>query len=165
MRAVALLPSLALAAGLAMGCAEELVVPTAAQVDSLYTIQQAHELEMSGNVVELTVFQSSDQLRRGGTLWARVGPYIFLFSEPTRLAFQRYSGLAAVRVITRDPSGNEVARATLASHELNQITWPRALNVAGLARRDGTQRVSLLEDLIRFGEEHTEFEYSSRYVR
>lgn len=155
-----------LAALLAAGCAEEpLVVPTGEQVASLYTIQQSHEIEMNGNVAEISVVQSGDQLRRGGSLWARVGPYIFLFTPATRDAFSQYSGLAAVRVITRAPGGDEVARATLMRQSLNAITWNRALRVAGLARRDGTLRVSLLEDLIDFGEEHTEFEYSPRYVR
>lgn len=154
-------------AGLLYGCgpAEELALPTGDEIASYYTVENTLEAELNGNVAEVKVYQSSAQLQRGGSLWARVGPYIFLFSEPTQQLLTDFPGLAAVRVITRDPSGNEVARVTLASGTLNQVTWRRALNLAGRARRDGTERVGLLEDLIRWGEDRTEFEYSARYVR
>ena len=49
--------------------------------------------------------------------------------------------------------------------ELNDLTWRRALNIAGVARRDGTEQPSKLEDLARWGEDHTEYEYNPRYVR
>ena len=39
------------------------------------------------------------------------------------------------------------------------------MNIAGHARRDGTDRVTLLEDLVRWGEHHTTFEYNERYTR
>jgi hypothetical protein len=147
------------------GCAEEpLVVPTAEQVATYYSSTSRLSVEMSGNVAEVTVVQDAGQLRRGGSLWARVGPYIYLFSTPTQEAFAAYNGLAAVRVITTAPGGTEVARATLLRGTLNDLTWRRALNVAGLARRDGTERLTLLEDLIRWGEDHTEFEYNPRYA-
>ncbi len=144
---------------------QDLALPTEAEIDAAYTTEYRHEAALNGNVAEVTIYQSSAQLQRGGSLWARVGPYIFLFSEPTRDLFVNYPGLAAVRVVTRDPSGNEVARATLAQGTLNEVTWRRALNVAGRARRDGGARLTLLEALIRWGEERTEFEYSDRYVR
>lgn len=161
-------PMVAFAFGLVLaGCGppQELALPTEAEIAERYTIENEREAVLNGNVAELIVYQSSAQLQRGGRLWAQVGPYIFLFSEPTRGLFIDYPGLAAVRVITRDPSGNEVARATLARGTLNEVTWRRALNVAGRARRDGTRRVTLLEELIRWGEERTDFEYSDRYVR
>ena len=119
---------------------------------------------MRGIVAEVTVIQSAAQLRRGGSLWARVGPYIYLFSDATRALMTDYPGLAAVRVITTTGGGTEVARATLLAGRLNALTWRRALNVAGLARRDGTERLTLLEDLVQWGEDHTEFEYNERYT-
>jgi len=143
---------------------EPLVVPTASQVRAYYTSDAITEVQMSGNVAVLTVRQSAAQLRRGGSLWARVGPYIYLFTAPTQRAFRDYNGLAGIRVVTR--VGNaEVARALLRRDALNDITWKRALNVNGLARRDGSERPSLIEDLIRWGEDHTDFEYNPRYRR
>ena len=120
---------------------------------------------VSGNVAEITITQAARQLRRGGTLWAKVGPYVLLFSEETEDLFRDYPGLAGVRVITVSPDGAEVARALLARDSLNDITWRRARNICGLARRDGTRRPSLLESLVEWGEDHTEFTYNSRFIR
>lgn len=151
---------------LAAGCEPEpTVVPTAEEVAGYYESTARLSVEMSGNVAELTVVQDAGQLRRGGSLWARVGPYIYLFSPPTQAVFADYNGLAAVRVITTAPGGTEVARATLLRGSLNDLTWRRALNISGLARRDGSEQLTLLEDLIRWGEDHTEFEYNPRYTR
>lgn len=147
-----------------MACdAPELRVPSSEDVEDYYTIVGESTVTVRGNVAQLEVHQASEQLARGGRLWARVGPYIYLFSEPTRRLFEDYDGLAAVRVITRDPAGDEVARATLERDALNAVTWRRALNIAGLARRDGTERPTLLEDLVEWGEEHTTYEYSEAY--
>lgn len=157
---------LVLIAALAVGgCQDaELVVPTASEVDSYYDISFPNTVEMSGNVAVVTVTQPADQLRRGGPIWAKVGPYIYLFSEATRDLFFDYDGLAAVRVLTRSPSGVTVARATLPRDALNAITWKRALNISGHARRSGTERLTLLEDLIDWGEDHTDFEYNPDYA-
>ncbi len=150
----------------AAGCEpEDLTVPNTDEAASYYASVSDLSLEMSGNVAEIRVVQSTAQLRRGGTLWARVGPYIYLFSDATQSLFTDYEGLAAVRVITTTSNGTEVARATLNRGTLNELTWRRALNVAGLARRDGTERVTLLEDLVQWGEDRTEFEYNPRYTR
>jgi hypothetical protein len=160
--------ALALVLALGMGaCAEDVpqVVPSAEEVEALYSSTSRLSVEMNGNVAEVTVVQDAQQLRRGGSLWARVGPYIYLFSDATRDAFTQYGGLAAVRVITTAPGGTEVARATLLRGTLNDLTWRRALNISGLARRDGTERLTLLEDLIRWGEDHSEYEYNPRYRR
>jgi len=158
--------SLGLALMAVAGCRQEdLPVPTSEEAAEYYAAVPDLTVEMSGNVAEVTVVQSAAQLRRGGSLWARVGPYIYLFSDATQSLFTDYPGLAAVRVITRTAGGTEVARATLARGTLNELTWRRALNVAGLARRDGTERVTLLEDLVEWGEDRTEFEYNSRYVQ
>lgn len=159
------LVALVLSIGLA-ACEEEvLVVPTADQVSGYYTSSSITGVEMTGNVAEITVRQDAAQLRRGGSMWARVGPYIYLLSQPTQELFVDFNGLAGVRVVTKVGEA-EVARALLARDALNDITWKRALNVNGLARRDGTERPALIEDLIDFGEEHAaEYSYSSRFVR
>ena len=120
---------------------------------------------MRGNVAEVTITQPARDLRRGGTLWAKVGPYVLLFSEETEGLFSVFPGLAGVRVITVSSDGNEVARALLARDSLNGITWRRAIHIAGLARRDGTRRPTLLEELVEWGEDHTEFTYNPRYSR
>ena len=156
----------ALAALVASGGCEppDLSLPTAEDVASYYAYEGRLEVNLSGNVAEITVLQDGQQLRRGGTLWAKVGPYVFLFTEATQNLFADYGGLAGVRVITTAPGGTEVARALLARDGLNELTWRRALNVAGVARRDGTDRPSRLEALVTWGEDHTEYEYNPRYV-
>lgn len=161
-----LLPVALMGMSLAMsGCEEpDLTLPTDAEVAEYFSATRIESAEMMGNVAQITIAQSSAQLRRGGRLWAQMGPYIYLFSEPTRDLFRDFGGLAGVRVVTQ--VGNaEVARALLARPALNDLTWRRALNVAGRARLEGTQRLTLLEDLIEFGEDHTEFEYNARYTR
>jgi hypothetical protein len=142
----------------------DLTLPTAEEIESHYESDTALDAKINGNVAEITVQQSPGQLRRGGTLWAKVGPYIYLFSDETRQLFEDYPGLAGVRVITRMPSGGEIANALLARDELSDILWRRSLNISGLARRDGTEHPGLLDDLIRWGEEHTEHEYNRRYT-
>lgn len=139
-------------------------VPSAEVVKAYYSIPAGFSVTMRGNVAELSVQQSGHQLERGGTIWARVGPYVYLFSEATRDVLTEHPGLAGVRVVTRDPRGREVARATLARDELSALTWKRALHIAGLARRDGTKMPTRLEDLIRWGEDHTDYRYSSAWV-
>ena len=161
-------PSALFVLGIALlqaACVErpELTVPTAEDVEGYYASVADLGAEMSGNVAVITVVQSANQLRRGGSLWAKVGPYIYLFSEETNRLFEDFQGLAAVRVATETPSGSAVAHAMLTRDELSDVLWRRSLNIAGQARRDGTERPVLLEDLIRWGEEHTEYEYSARY--
>ena len=152
-------------AALAGACIErpEPTLPTAHDVESYYSSVTALDAEIRGNLAEITVVQSANQLRRGGSLWARVGPYIYLFTEETQRLFQDFPGLAGVRVATRTAGGVAVANAMLTRDELSGVLWRRSLNIAGQARRDGTERPGLLEDLIRWGEEHTEFEYSESY--
>lgn len=156
-----------LALALLAACQEpDLVIPTAEEVREHYTYRAGElEVEMSGNVAEITVTQPWSQIRRGGSLWARVGPYIFLFSDQTREVFQAYSGLAAVRVTTQTPGSTTIAEALLRRDALNDLTWRRALNIAGKARTQATRRPSLLEDLIRWGEDNTvEHEYNPEFV-
>ena len=159
-----LLLTLGVALMAASGCQErDLTLPADADVSRYFEASRIASARMNGNVAEITIAQSSDQLRRGGSIWARVGPYIYLFSEPTRDLFVDFDGLAGVRVITTVGSV-EVARALLPRTALNDLTWRRALNVAGRARLEGTERVTLLEDLIVFGEDHTEHDYNERYI-
>lgn len=142
----------------------EQVLPTPAEVASYYSYEGGVRAALNGNVAEVTVPQPAAQLRRGGTLWAKVGPYVLLFSDATRKLLDDYPALGGVRVITTVGGGTEVARALLGRTELSDIQWRRALNIAGRARKDGTERPALLDDLVRWGEQHTEFGYSKRYV-
>jgi len=142
----------------------EPALPAPAEMASYYSYQGGVHAALNGNVAEITVSQPAAQLRRGGSLWAKVGPYILLFSDETRKLLDDYPTLAGVRVITTVGGGPEVARALLARSELSDIQWRRALNIAGRARKDGTARPGLLDDLVRWGEQHTEYEYSKRYV-
>jgi len=149
------------------GCEQEqdLTLPTAEQAKSYYeSVGDLQDVEINGNVVVVVVRQPAEQLRRGGSLWAKVGPYIYLFSDETQRLFDDFNGLAAVRVITETGNGTTVANALLARDALTDVLWRRSLNIAGQARRDGTERITLIEDLIRWGEDHTEFEYNPRYV-
>lgn len=152
--------------GVLMGCYQvsDLTLPEADEVEAYYEYRAGLEAELTGNVAVITVTQPAQQLRRGGALWAKVGPYVFLFTKETHQLFEDFPGLAAVRVVTK--VGNvEVSSALLARDELSGVLWRRALNIAGHARRDGTRRVTLLEDLVTWGEEHTDFTYNNRYTR
>lgn len=158
-----------LAAALALTACDRLrrepPVPTAEQAAAYY--ENASGLigvELNGNVVEVRVRQPAGQLRRGGSLWARVGPYIYLFTPGTRDLLEAYGGVAAVRVITLAPGDVEVARATLMRDTLSDILWRRSLNILGHALNEGTQRPSRLEDLAEWGERHTEYRYNPNYV-
>lgn len=148
------------------GCVAEqdLTLPTSEAIASYYSYDGSLKGDLSGNVAEVVVSQPSAQLRRGGSLWARVGPYIVLFTSPTRKLLEDYPGLAGVRVITKVAGGPEVARALLTRDELTGILWRRSLNIAGKARKDGTTRPVLLEGLVQWGEDHTDFEYNPRYT-
>ena len=141
----------------------DLSPPSASAVEEAYLYHGDLSVAMSGNVAEITIVQPAQQLSRGGRLWAKVGPYVLLFSEETERLFRDYPGLAGVRVITTS-GGREVARALLPRDSLNDVTWRRARNIAGLARRDGTRRPTLLEDLVQWGQDHTQYEYDPRYV-
>lgn len=139
------------------------LLPTEAEAEAIYEGQNV-DVSISGNVVVLTAVQSTDQLRRGGSLWAKVGPYIYLFSDPTRELLTRYDGVGGVRVTTRTSGGTEIASVLMPRDALNDLTWRRALNISGLARRDGSSQLSRLSDLVEWGEEHTDFEYNSQWV-
>ena len=142
---------------------EELTLPSAADLDGLYG--EGPTVTLNGNVVDVEVYQPADQLRRGGATWAKVGPFIYLFSPQTKELFESWSGVGGVRVTTTDGRGRLVARAMLPRGTLNSLTWPRAINLVAKARLEGTRRPSYILDLIEYGEETAEFEYSDRYVK
>jgi hypothetical protein len=139
-------------------------LPSAADVETYYESESDLRTDVSGNVATVTVAQDAQQLRRGGALWAKVGPYVFLFTQETQQLFEDYPGLAGVRVVTQ-VGGTEVASALLHREELTNVLWRRAQNIAGRARRDGSRQVTLLEDLVEWGEAHTQFEYNERFMR
>ena len=150
-----------------VGCGErsDLALPSSAEVEANYLYEGSFRADVRGNVAVLAVGQSARQLQRGGTLWAKVGPYIFLFSEETQKLLNDYPGLAAVRVITM-VGESEVANVLLGRDALSDIQWRRALNIAGRARVNGTRKVTLLQDLVRWGEDHVkEYEYNTRDTR
>lgn len=140
-------------------------VPTASEVESYYTYRGELEASMQGATAQIRATQPREQLERGGRLWARVGPYILLFSDETRTLFRDYPGLEAVRVVTTTPEGDEIARAYLPRNAMTGLMWPEALNIAARARTEGTDRPTLLEELVRYGETRTDFEYAEEYQR
>ncbi|MDE0393792.1 MAG: hypothetical protein OYK82_03340 [Gammaproteobacteria bacterium] len=154
-------------AGLLGGCQAEtlpLVRPDASDIRAYYEYGGSLEVEMSGNVAHVTVEIDREEYRMGGRVWAMASPYIFLFSPATQQAFRDYSGLGGVRVIVVYTDGGVLAQALLERSEFNEITWPRALNVAAYARTEGTQSPGYMRDLVRFGEEHTDFQYNREFI-
>lgn len=143
---------------------KRLALPTAKEIESHYTYSGKLTATLNGNVAEVSIVQPTSQVDRGGVLWAKVGPYILLFSDDTQSLFQDYPGLAAVQVVTKLPGGREIARALLQRNELSDILWRRSLNISGKARKSGTKRPALLDDLVRWGEEHTQFQYNPKYT-
>jgi hypothetical protein len=145
----------------------DLTLPPISEVEAVYERAGLTNgaFAFNGNVVEITVPQEEDQIRRGGSLWARVGPYIYLFTPATREVFDTWEGVAAVRVITQLASGPEIARARLDRGRLSDILWQRSLNILGRALQEGTDRPVLIEDLVNWGEEYTEHRYNPNYVR
>jgi hypothetical protein len=142
---------------------DELRLPADSDLAGLYG--EGPTVSLNGNVVDIEVYQSGDQLRRGGATWAKVGPFIYLFSPQTKDVFESWSGVGGVRVTTVDGRGRMVARAMLPRSTLNSLTWPRAINLVAKARLEGTQRPSYILDLIEYGEETADYEYSTRYVK
>lgn len=166
MSAVHRIGSTVLMAAVALsGCSDQdLTVPSASEIEAAYMYEGELSAEMHGNVAEITVVQPSRHIRRGGSLWVKVGPYVVLFTQETQQLFRDYPGLAGVRVITRTPDRGEVARVFLVRDTLTDVLWRRSINIAGRARQDGTRRPSLLEDLVRWGEDRTEYQYNREII-
>lgn len=121
------------------------------------------EAEVRGNLLELRIVMA-DEMLRGGGIWARSGPFFYLFSPPTRDLFVEYPDLAAIRVVTVTQAGDEVARAELLRGTLSEPRWREALYRSAVAQRDGTERPRTLEELTFFGEDHTSFEYNPEFA-
>lgn len=138
-------------------------LPSASALEDLYGTSRA-TADLNGNVVDVRVRQDPSQLERGGRLWAKVGPYIYLFSPQTQELFGRWPGVAAVRVRTVLEGGGWIAEATLRRDALNAITWNRARRVVARARTEGTEKPGLMEDLVQYGEERTDHRYNPEYV-
>jgi hypothetical protein len=152
---------LALLLVLALGACEapqrEWVLPDPAEAAAWFGDQA--EARLSGNLLEIRGTMDEDFLRRGGRIWARSGPYFYLFNVHVQRLFQEYPDLAAVRAIALTPRGEELSRATLHRDALNEFTWRDALARASIAQQQGTESPRRIEELIRFGEDRTEFEY------
>lgn len=140
-------------------------MPSLEEVRAFYTEHSTvRDVTIQDNVVRLEVRQPWSQIQRGGDIWARVGPYIYLFAPATQALFDQHPGVAAVQVTTRLGNGNDVARAILRRDALSEIRWRRTLNLLGHAIQSGRENPRRLEELTEWGERHTEFWYSPRYV-
>ena len=137
-------------------------LPDASSLEGLYGDRASATL--NGNVVDVRVRQDAAQLQRGGPLWAKVGPYIYLFSPQTREIFTEYDGVAAVRVRTLTGNDSWVAEATLHRDALNALTWKDAVRTVARARQQGTDKPGYLEDLVEFGEDRTDHRYNPTYA-
>jgi len=143
------------------GCPQperELVLPDADEASAWFG--PAAEATISGNVLEIRGVVADDFIRRGGRIWERSGPYFYLFNIHVQALLRDYPDLAAVRAITFTSDGEELARATLHRAELSEIQWREALGRASLAQSEGTASPRRIEDLIRYGEDRTEFSYA-----
>jgi hypothetical protein len=139
-------------------------LPELEEIARAYAAHGLHaDFRYSGNVLEMVVQQPPDQLRRGGPLWARVGPYIYLFSPGTRELFEMYPALAGVRAITM-VHDIEVARALLVRDRLTDVTWRRAIALLSQALEHGTERPVTMDRLVQFGEQYTDHAYNPDYV-
>jgi hypothetical protein len=143
----------------------DLALPPIADVRATYRANglDRGEITYNGNVVEIRVTQPPDQLRRGGSLWARVGPWVYLLTPGTEKVLEDHPGIAAVRVITT-AGRKEVARATLRNGVLSDVLWRRTLNILGHALQEGTGNPARLAELADWGERYGEYRYSPDYV-
>jgi hypothetical protein len=142
------------------GCEQpdrEWVLPDPAEVASWYG--EGTEAHFDGNLLEIRGTIDPEFLRRGGRLWARSGPYFYLFNVHIYQLLIDYPDIAAVRATALTESGQELAVATLPRDEMNEPRWQEAMARVAIAQRDGTDNPRMVDRLIQFGEEHTEFSY------
>jgi hypothetical protein len=156
--ATALSALLVIAAGACASENRDWVLPDPALVSEWYG--NGTEARMDGNVLEIQGSMDPEYLRRGGRLWARSGPYFYLFNVHVQELLREYPDIAAVRAVTSTPDGQEVARAMLHREQLSSVRWREALARASLAATEGTAHPRHVERLILFGEDHTQFEYT-----
>ena len=143
------------------GAPEAPQMPAAAEVEAAYG--ERVEAEVSGNLLRVRV-PMPEGFERGGSLWARSGPYFYLFTTATRDLLLQYRDIAAVEVVATTEAEEEVARARLLRDTLNEITWQRAIAFASQAQTEGTESPRHVDRLVRFGEERTEYEYNPEFV-
>ena len=159
----------ALALSLVTGACREpvdLTVPTDAAVADYYASSSVHSVEVNGNVAVVTVVQRSADLRRGGPLWAKMGPYIHIFSPATENVLRDHPGLAGVRVRTITNADTEVASVLLERGTLNDVTWKTArAHVAHALTDEGAEQVRSIERLVQYGERRTTHEYNPTFTR
>ncbi len=146
----------------ALGCNSapaDMVLPSTDEVAGWYG--EGTSADFNGNLLEIKGPMEDDYIRRGGHLWARSGPYFFLFNVHVRDLMLNYPDIAAVRVTAVTEGGEEIAVATLLRDDMNEYRWREALSRSSLAQREGTRNPRLVERLITFGEDHTEFHYGA----
>jgi hypothetical protein len=117
-----------------------------------------------GNVLTVSIPIADEIIERGGPIWVRGGPYFYLFSIPTRDLLVEYPDLAAVRVETTSEGGTEIARALLRRDTFTEARWQDALTRSAIAQRDGTARPRAIEELVMWGERHTDYEYNPEFL-
>ena len=146
------------------GCAAEQSppqMPAATEAEAAYGGDGT--VEVSGNLLRITVPMPGG-FERGGSLWARSGPYFYLFTTATRDLFVAYPDLAAVEVVATTAEGEEVARARLLRGTLNEVTWQRAIAYASQAQAEGTDSPRFVDRLVRLAEDYTDYTYNPDYV-
>lgn len=144
----------------------DLTLPSDEVAADYYASSSIRDVELNGNVAVVTVVQRSVDLRRGGPLWAKMGPYIHIFSPATEELLRDHPGLAGVRVRTVTSSGAEVASVLLERATLNEVTWKTArAHVAHALTGEGAVQVRSVERLVQYGERRTTHEYSPTFVR
>ena len=166
-RAAALFVSLGLALGTG-ACREpvDLTLPSGEAAAEYFANSSVRDVEVSGNVAVVTVVQRTADLRRGGRLWAKMGPYIHIFSPATEELLRDHPGLAGVRVRTVTSSDTEVASVLLERATLNSITWKTArAHVAHALTDEGAEQVRSIERLVQYGERRTTHEYNPTFQR
>jgi hypothetical protein len=158
--------ALALVLPLPLACTKKAVdLPTPEAARAAYAANVGvRDVALNGNVVEFSIRQPTSELQHGGSLWARLGPYVYLFSPGTEHLFDEYQDLAGVRVTTIGPSGQWVARALLPRDTMSSVLWQRSLNILGHALQEGTTNPRRLEELIDWGEQHTRYQYNPKFL-
>ncbi len=116
---------------------------------------------LSGNVLELRGTIPADFLRRGGSIWAESGPYFYIFNVKVQELLEQYPDIGGVRAIAYSEDGTELARAMLRRDAIAGGQFLRGVRLASRAQTEGTENPRRVEELIRFGEDFTEYSYAA----
>lgn len=117
------------------------------------------KVSFSGNVLELRGTIPAEFLRRGGSLWGQSGPYFYIFNVKVQELLEQYPDIGGVRAIAYSEDGTEVARAMLRRDAISGGQFLHGVRLASRAQAEGTESPRLVQDLIQFGEDFTEFSY------